>query len=80
MSKNDLETLKQRLETLEGKKVIIKELNRRKTRTYKGTLFKTYPNMFLILADKTNEKNCYRYVDILTNKVQLSLNCKKLER
>ncbi len=80
MSKNDLETLRQKLETLEGKKVIVRENEGRKKRTYKGTLFKTYPNMFLILADKTNEKNCYRYVDILTNKVQLNLNSKKLER
>ncbi len=80
MSKNNLETLKKKLETLEGRRVVIKENGGRKSRTIKGTLSKTYPNMFLILADKTNEKCCYRYVDILTNKVQLNLINRKLEK
>ncbi len=47
---------------------------RNKTFEKEGTLVNAYPSMFLVQTDKGMEKLSYRYVDVLTKTVELSVN------
>ena len=80
MSKSDLSILKENLEKHEGRHITIQEKHKRKTLIIKGTLTRTYPNMFLVIQDKTNEKHSYRYVDVLTKQIILEFDRKELEK
>jgi uncharacterized protein Veg len=79
MEKDNLMLVKEKLEKLEGTHVKIYEKCKRKNIILKGTLIKTYPNMFLIIIDKTNEKRSYRYIDVLTEQVQLEIDNKPIK-
>ena len=49
-------------------------LGRNKTFEKVGTLVNAYPSMFLVKTDNGMEKLSYRYVDVLTKTVELSVN------
>lgn len=80
MSKNDLLSLKVKLEKLEEKHLKIYEKNKRKSLVICGQLTKTYPSMFLVIQDKTNEKHSYRYVDVLTKQITIEFDGKELNK
>ena len=77
MKKSNLMILKEQLQESEGKHVTITRKNRRKKILIKGILAKTYPNMFLVISDKTNEKNAFTYVEVLKKDIQLKFDEKE---
>ncbi len=75
IEKKDISEVRKNIEGCIGQKVILRgSLGRNKTFEKEGTLVNAYPSMFLVKTDKGMEKLSYRYVDVLTKTVELSVN------
>ena len=75
IEKSNINEVKKNIEDCIGKKVMLRgSLGRNKSFEKEGTLVNTYPSMFLVQTDKGMEKLSYRYVDVLTKTVELSVN------
>ena len=75
IEKSNINDVKKNIEDVVGQKVILRgSLGRNKSFEKEGTLVNAYPNMFLVKTDNGLEKISYRYVDVLTKTVELSIN------
>ncbi len=75
IEKSNINEVKKNIEDCIGQKVMLRgSLGRNKTFEKEGTLVNAYPSMFLVKTDKGMEKLSYRYVDVLTKTVELSIN------
>jgi len=75
IEKSNINEVKKNIEDVVGQKVILRgSLGRNKSFEKEGTLVNAYPNMFLVKTDNGLEKISYRYVDVLTKTVELSIN------
>ena len=75
IEKSNINEVKENIENCIGQKVMLRgSLGRNKTFEKEGTLVNAYPSMFLVQTDKGMEKISYRYVDLLTKTVELSIN------
>jgi uncharacterized protein Veg len=75
IEKSNINEVKKNIEDCVGQKVILRgSLGRNKSFEKEGTLVNAYPNMFLVKTDNGLEKLSYRYVDVLTRTVELSVN------
>lgn len=75
IEKSNINEVKKNIEDCVGQKVVLRgSLGRNKTFEKEGTLVNAYPNMFLVQTDNHMEKLSYRYVDVLTKTVELSVN------
>ena len=75
IEKSNINEVKKNIEDHVGQKVLLRgSLGRNKSFEKEGTLVNAYPNMFLVQTDKGMEKLSYRYVDVLTKTVELSVN------
>lgn len=75
IEKSNINEVKKNIEDCVGQKVMLRgSLGRNKTFEKEGTLVNAYPSMFLVQTDKGMEKISYRYVDVLTKTVELSIN------
>lgn len=75
IEKSNINVVKKNIEDVVGQKVVLRgSLGRNKTFEKEGTLVNAYPNMFLVKTDNGLEKISYRYVDVLTKTVELSIN------
>ncbi len=74
IEKSNINEVKKNIEDCVGQKVILRgSLGRNKSVEKEGTLINAYPNMFLVKTDNGMEKLSYRYVDVLTKTVELSV-------
>ena len=75
IEKSNVNEVKKNIEECIGQKVVLRgSLGRNKSFEKEGTLVNAYPSMFLVQTDKGMEKLSYRYVDVLTKTVELSVN------
>ncbi len=75
IEKSNINEVKKNIEDCVGQKVVLRgSLGRNKSFEKEGTLVNAYPNMFLVKTDNGLEKLSYRYVDVLTKTVELSIN------
>ena len=75
IEKSNINEVKKNIEDCVGQKVVLRgSLGRNKSFEKEGTLVNAYPNMFLVQTDNHMEKLSYRYVDVLTKTVELSVN------
>ena len=75
IEKSNINEVKKNIEDVVGQKVILRgSLGRNKSFEKEGTLVNAYPNMFLVKTNNGLEKISYRYVDVLTKTVELSVN------
>ncbi|MBR6252797.1 MAG: Veg protein [Clostridia bacterium] len=75
IEKSNINEVKKNIEDVVGQKVILRgSLGRNKSFEKEGTLVNAYPNMFLVKTTNGLEKISYRYVDVLTKTVELSIN------
>ncbi len=75
IEKSNINDVKKNIEDVVGQKVILRgSLGRNKSFEKEGTLANAYPNMFLVKTTNGLEKISYRYVDVLTKTVELSIN------
>ena len=75
IEKSNINEVKKNIEDVVGQKGILRgSLGRNKSFEKEGTLVNAYPNMFLVKTDNGLEKISYRYVDVLTKTVELSIN------
>ena len=75
IEKSNINEVKKNIEDCVGQKVMLRgSLGRNKSFEKEGTLVNAYPNMFLVQTDNHMEKLSYRYVDVLTKTVELSVN------
>ena len=75
IEKSNINDVKKNIEDVVGQKVILRgSLGRNKSFEKEATLVNAYPNMFLVKTDNGLEKISYRYVDVLTKTVELSIN------
>ena len=75
IEKCNINEVKKNIEDVVGQKVILRgSLGRNKSFEKEGTLVNAYPNMFLVKTTNGLEKISYRYVDVLTKTVELSIN------
>ncbi|MBR3280329.1 MAG: Veg family protein [Clostridia bacterium] len=74
IEKSNINEVKKNIEDHVGQKVLLRgSLGRNKSFEKEGTLINAYPNMFLVKTDNGMEKLSYRYVDVLTKTVELSV-------
>ena len=74
IEKSNINEVKKNIEDHVGQKVLLRgSLGRNKSFEKEGTLVNAYPNMFLVKTDNGMEKLSYRYVDVLTKTVELSV-------
>ena len=74
IEKSNINEVKKNIEDCVGQKVVLRgSLGRNKSFEKEGTLVNAYPNMFLVKTDNGLEKLSYRYVDVLTKTVELSV-------
>ncbi len=75
IEKSNINEVKKNIEDCVGQKVVLRgSLGRNKSFEKEGTLVNAYPNMFLVKTNNGMEKLSYRYVDVLTRTVELSVD------
>jgi uncharacterized protein Veg len=75
IEKSNINEVKKNIEDCVGQKVVLRgSLGRNKSFEKEGTLVNAYPNMFLVRTNNGMEKLSYRYVDVLTKTVELSID------
>lgn len=78
--KNDLNKIRENMEHLVGKKIMLKaNKGRKRTCVKEGILEKTYPSIFVVCIDgvyNSVRRVSYSYSDILTKTVEVTLSDK----
>lgn len=73
ISKDSLLQVRKDVESNMGQEIIIKaNLGRNKCVCKRGTIEKTFSNLFLIKEEDTNSNISYSYADILTNNLEIT--------
>ena len=76
-----IDQIKKSLDACVGKKVKLRaDKGRKRVLEAEGVLVETYPKLFVIKLDKSNavRRLSYTYADILTEKVELKLDDKRI--
>lgn len=72
--KNDISTIKDEIVGKVGQKIIVKgSLGRNKPFEEEATIKETYPNIFVVRYEENNTNVSYRYTDILTRELEVSV-------
>ena len=72
--KNDISTIKTEIGEKIGQKIIIKgSLGRNKPFEEEAVIKETYPDIFVVKYEEQETKVSYRYTDILTNDLEVSV-------
>ena len=70
----NLDIIKEKISSSIGKNVKITVYGlRNKINFYEGTIYKTYPNIFVIKYEEENRNVTYSYTDILTRTVEVDV-------
>lgn len=73
ISKDSLLQVRKDVENNMGQEIMIKaNLGRNKSVCKRGTIEKTFSNLFLIREEDTNSNISYSYADILTNNLEIT--------
>ena len=71
---DDISNIKTELDENIGRKVIIKgAMGRKRFFEEEAIIEKTYPNIFIVKNQEKETNASYRYTDILTNELQISI-------
>jgi len=71
---DDISNIKTELNENIGRKVIIKgAMGRKRFFEEKAIIESTYPNIFIVKNEEKETNASYRYTDILTNELQISI-------
>ena len=71
---DDISNIKTELDENIGQKVIIKgAIGRKRFFEEEAIIEKTYPNIFIVKNQEKETNASYRYTDILTNELQISI-------
>ena len=72
--KNDISTIKTEIGEKIGQKIIVKgSLGRNKPFEEEATIKETYPNIFVVNYEEQGTNVSYRYTDILTRDLEVSV-------
>ncbi len=72
--KNDISTIKEEIVDKIGQKIIVKgSLGRNKPFEEQAVIKETYPNIFVVNYEENNTNVSYRYTDILTRDLEVSV-------
>lgn len=72
--KNDISTIKNEIVEKVGQKIIVKgSLGRNKPFEEEAVIQETYPNIFVVKYEENNTNVSYRYTDILTRELEVSI-------
>ncbi len=72
--KDDISNIKTELNENIGQKVIIKgAIGRKRFFEEEAVIESTYPNIFIVKSQSKDTNNSFRYTDILTNELQISI-------
>lgn len=72
--KDDISNIKTELNEHIGRKVMIRgTMGRKKFFEEKAVIEKTYPDIFIVKNESKETNASYRYTDILTNELQISI-------
>lgn len=72
--KNDISTIKDEIVGKVGQKIIVKgSLGRNKPFEEEAVIKETYPNIFVVKYEENNTNVSYRYTDILTRELEVSI-------
>lgn len=72
--KNDISTIKNEIVEKVGQKIIVKgSLGRNKPFEGEAVIQETYPNIFVVKYEENNTNVSYRYTDILTRELEVSI-------
>jgi len=72
--KNDISTIKTEIVEKVGQKIIVKgSLGRNKPFEEEAVIKETYPNIFVVKYDEHDTNVSYRYTDILTHDLEVSV-------
>lgn len=71
---DDISNIKTELDENIGQKVIIRgAMGRKRFFEEQAVIEKTYPNIFIVKNEEKDTNASYRYTDILTNELQVSI-------
>ena len=72
--KNDISTIKDEIVEKIGQKIIVRgSLGRNKAFEEEAVIKETYPNIFVVKYEENNTNVSYRYTDILTRELEVSV-------
>ena len=72
--KYDISTIKNEIVEKVGQKIIVKgSLGRNKPFEEEAVIQETYPNIFVVKYEENNTNVSYRYTDILTRELEVSI-------